>query len=112
MKSKLQFQPREMKMSISPNGQELLIHIPLTLTREFFVPKPRHENGMIDMTALTCREKDTIKKVIEGKSNKEIANELNLSVRTVKFHVTSLLRKCWVSSRYDLQNLARSVASQ
>ena len=44
--------------------------------------------------------------VIEGCSNREIADRLHLSVRTVEKHVESLLRKTNTSSRTKLARVA------
>ena len=51
---------------------------------------------------LTRRERQTLEGLLKGWSNKEIANSLNLSVRTVKFHVSSLLVKFGVRFRTEL----------
>ena len=51
---------------------------------------------------LTAREKSVLGGIIECKSNKEIASGLNLSERTVKFYVSSLLVKHNVNSRTKL----------
>jgi DNA-binding NarL/FixJ family response regulator len=51
---------------------------------------------------LTRREQDTLGALLKGASNKEIANDLNVSVRTVKHHVSSLLRKFGVHGRGEL----------
>ncbi len=46
---------------------------------------------------LTERERDVLR--LLGKSNKEIAAQLNISERTVKFHVTSIFNKLGAESR-------------
>jgi DNA-binding NarL/FixJ family response regulator len=51
---------------------------------------------------LTRREEEVLEGVLGGKANKEIASELNLSERTVKFHVSSLLAKFRVRRRQDI----------
>ena len=51
---------------------------------------------------LTRREEEVLAGVTRSLANKEIANELNLSERTVKFHVSSLLAKFKVRSRMEL----------
>lgn len=51
---------------------------------------------------LTRREQEVLAGVAEQLSNKEIAAHLNLSERTVKFHVSSLLEKFRVRSRMAL----------
>jgi DNA-binding NarL/FixJ family response regulator len=48
---------------------------------------------------LTARELDVLRLVGEGKANKEIAAELSLSERTVRSHVSSILRKLGLNSR-------------
>lgn len=51
---------------------------------------------------ITAREQEVFQLLCENKANKEIGNALNISCRTVKFHVSSLLSKYKVQSRYDL----------
>jgi two-component system, NarL family, response regulator LiaR len=48
---------------------------------------------------LTERETDVLNLLAEGKANKEIANELHLSINTVKTHVRSIINKMAVDSR-------------
>lgn len=48
---------------------------------------------------LTCREHEVLRLVANGLSNKEIAATLNLSVRTVKAHVSNVLQKLNVADR-------------
>ena len=43
--------------------------------------------------ALTAREREVMQRVIEGKPNKLIAEELDISVRTVEFHRANLMEK-------------------
>jgi DNA-binding CsgD family transcriptional regulator len=47
------------------------------------------------------RELQVINLLLEGKSNKEIAQELGITVRTVEFHITNILAKVGVSSRAE-----------
>lgn len=48
---------------------------------------------------LTPREFDVLEQIVRGKSNKEIATELNVSEATVKTHINSLLGKLGVTDR-------------
>jgi NarL family two-component system response regulator LiaR len=48
---------------------------------------------------LTERETDVLRLLAQGRSNKEIALELNISEKTVKTHVSSILRKLYLPSR-------------
>jgi len=51
---------------------------------------------------LTRREQEVLNGVVRSLANKEIAASLNLSERTVKFHVSSLLAKFRVRGRMEL----------
>src|SRR5205814_5884676 len=51
---------------------------------------------------LTRREQEVLNGVTRSLANKEIAVSLNLSERTVKFHVSSLLAKFQVRGRMEL----------
>ena len=55
---------------------------------------------------LTRREEEVLDGILRSLANKEIAAELNLSERTVKFHVSSLLSKFKVRSRMELMREA------
>lgn len=48
---------------------------------------------------LTPREFDVLEQIVHGKSNKEIAAELDVSEATVKTHINSLLGKLGVTDR-------------
>ena len=77
---------------------------------------PEHLNGLTEKAEklleaghcvknsvkLTRREEEVLDGVLRSLANKEIASELNLSERTVKFHVSSLLSKFKVHSRMEL----------
>ena len=49
--------------------------------------------------ALTVRERDVLRLVADGLPNKQIARQLGISERTVKFHLSSVLRKLDAASR-------------
>ena len=53
----------------------------------------------LDRIGLTPRQTEVLAKLLQGKPNKLIARELNLSVETVKDHVAAVLRALNVSSR-------------
>ena len=48
---------------------------------------------------LTGRELDVLRQIVDGKSNKEIGNVLNISEATVKSHINNILSKLGVSDR-------------
>jgi DNA-binding NarL/FixJ family response regulator len=49
--------------------------------------------------ALTAREIEVLKRIVAGRSNKEIASDLFISEATVKTHINSLLSKLGVTDR-------------
>jgi len=55
---------------------------------------------------LTPRELTTLRLMADGKSNKEIANELGISERTVKTHLGHLFEKLGVTSRTEAVKIA------
>lgn len=48
---------------------------------------------------LSAREREVLRLVAAGRSNKEIATELRIAERTVKFHVTSIFDKLGAENR-------------
>ena len=57
---------------------------------------------------ITERERELILKVMQGKSNATIAEELFISLPTVKTHLHNIYQKLGVDSRYDLLAKVRS----
>ena len=55
---------------------------------------------------LTPREMTTLKLLADGKANKEIANDLSISERTVKTHLGHLFEKLGVTSRTEAIKVA------
>jgi NarL family two-component system response regulator LiaR len=55
---------------------------------------------------LTEREMEVLQLLAQGKPNKEIAEELVISERTVKFHVSSILNKLEASNRTEAVTIA------
>ena len=52
-----------------------------------------------DRMGLTVRELDVLRLVAAGRSNREIADELFISVKTASVHVSNILGKLGVTSR-------------
>jgi len=55
---------------------------------------------------LTSRNREVLKLVADGRSNKEIASLLNISVKTVEFHKSSMMRKLGLGTTADLVRFA------
>jgi two-component system response regulator DctR len=64
--------------------------------------------GLVSKLAeLTDRERDVMRLVIEGLPNKLIADQLDISVRTVEVHRSRIFEKMAVKSAVELANLLR-----
>jgi two-component system response regulator NreC len=57
---------------------------------------------------LTPREREVLSLLALGYTNREIADELDISVRTAETHRASILAKLRVRTRADLVRYARS----
>jgi len=79
--------------------------VPRSLLSEFVdsVINSRGRRVKVESTAeLSRREQEVLDSLLENLANKEIASKLNISERTVKFHVSNLLSKFGVRRRADL----------
>jgi two-component system, LuxR family, response regulator DctR len=59
------------------------------------------------LDSLTERERDVMRLVIEGLPNKLVADQLNISVRTVEVHRSRVFDKMGVKSAVELANALR-----
>ena len=59
-----------------------------------------------ELDQLTTREREVLRYIARGYAYKEIARELHISVKTVETHVSSVLRKLQLTSRYQLSRWA------
>ncbi|MFS0840198.1 response regulator [Paenibacillus sp. 1P03SA] len=77
-------------------GQSILeSQVASKLMNRFRQPKPEaapHED-------LTEREMEVLRLIAAGKSNQEVADDLFIGIKTVKFHVTNVLAKLGVEDR-------------
>jgi DNA-binding NarL/FixJ family response regulator len=62
--------------------------------------------GALPRTAVTSREREIIQLLAEGKSNKEAAATLGVSVKTIEAHRANLMRKLHLRSLSDLVRYA------
>ncbi|WP_140400591.1 LuxR C-terminal-related transcriptional regulator, partial [Gulosibacter sp. 10] len=62
------------------------------------------------LAALTARELEIANRLIDGESNRQIAEALVVSQATVRFHVSNVLRKLQVSSRGAAARVLRVLA--
>jgi DNA-binding NarL/FixJ family response regulator len=59
----------------------------------------KREEDARDTASLTIREKEVLKLLARGATNKQIAGELGIMERTVKHHITNIFAKLNVSAR-------------
>jgi DNA-binding NarL/FixJ family response regulator len=81
-------------------GQSTENEQPAPAVEDRVPPAPRYNS-------LTSRQRDVLRRIGEGKSNKQIARELALSENTVKIHVAAILRVLGVDNRTQAAVLAR-----
>lgn len=62
----------------------------------------RHKTVQDDDSGMTEREREVLLLIAEGKNNKDISEELHISIKTVKTHVSNLLMKCEMDDRTQL----------
>ncbi|MEJ3651956.1 LuxR C-terminal-related transcriptional regulator [Actinomycetes bacterium KLBMP 9759] len=60
------------------------------------------------LLTLNPRELDVLAHLVRGRRNSSIAEQLHISVNTVKFHVANILAKLEVGSRGEAAALART----
>ena len=65
-----------------------------------------HAPGDAELDQLTPREREVLRYIARGYAYKEIAAELTISARTVESHVSAVLRKLQLTSRYELSRWA------
>ncbi len=88
--------------------------LPPTLTGSLFSHIVEHavQSGkvdrLIDAVRMTKREQEVLASIAAGRSNKEIARELNIAIYTVKSHVHNILEKLALHTRLELATFAHT----
>jgi DNA-binding NarL/FixJ family response regulator len=59
-----------------------------------------------EVDQLSPREREVLRHIARGYTYKEVGSELGISVKTVETHVSTVLRKLQLSSRYELSRWA------
>ncbi|MHB8135706.1 MAG: response regulator [Anaerolineaceae bacterium] len=85
---------------------ELYIHP--KMIRSLFLPEStKDEPKQSSHENLTSREEDVLKLIVQGYTNKQVADELGISIRTVEGHRANLTDKLGIHSRVDLLRYAK-----
>jgi two-component system response regulator DctR len=82
----------------------------LGVSARAFEARRSNSNLQVKLTDLTERERDVMRLVVEGLPNKLIADQLDISVRTVEVHRARVFDKMDVKSAVELANLLRALA--
>lgn len=91
-----------------PFGAQALlkkIQAALALSQVEYHKRREKETQEARIALLTPREREVIQRVVNGKSSREIAEQLELSVRTVENHRTRIMEKLHVVSTVELVKL-------
>ena len=83
------------------NGEAVLSPAITRLLLEDYLSRDIHKSEN-DANTLSSREREVLQLIAEEKTSKEIAEILNLSVKTVQSHRTSLMQKLDLHDRGDL----------
>lgn len=64
-----------------------------------------HKTSNIEESKLNDRENDVVNEIIKGNSYKMVAQNLGISINTVRSHIKSIYRKLNINSNIELANL-------
>jgi RNA polymerase sigma factor (sigma-70 family) len=62
----------------------------------------RPEMGSVPISELSERQREVLQRVLDGKPSRQIAEELEISVKTVEFHRARIMQKLGVRSAAEL----------
>lgn len=93
------YQLYDLLESISRGEAPLSGVIAAKILKEFTRPNSPASQEPAVIDELTPRETHILQLVVEGKSNKDIANELVISENTVKIHIRNILEKLHLKNR-------------
>lgn len=93
------------------NDQELLDKIQRAIEKGMHDTEHQHEVNKLKVRydSLTPREHEVMSKVVEGKLNKIIASELNVSNKTVEAHRAKVMEKMKASNLAELIRMASHI---
>jgi two-component system response regulator DctR len=80
----------------------------LALSAKRLTALNRSSNLQALLDGLTERERDVLRLVVDGLPNKMVADQLDISVRTVEVHRARVFEKMGVKSAVELANLLRN----
>ncbi len=64
------------------------------------------KNQQLILSRLTAREQQVLERIVAGRLNKQIAGDLNISIKTVEAHRANIMEKLEVTTVADLMKIA------
>jgi FixJ family two-component response regulator len=90
------------------NELQTLVEKMLVTARESYKDAIIHKNNQSLLSKLTSRERQVLERIVAGRLNKQIADDLTISIKTVEAHRANIMEKLSVSTVADLLRLALS----
>jgi NarL family two-component system response regulator LiaR len=89
------------------NAVEGIAAIEAFLAQVASSPGNSHDIASPDSTGLSLREQDVLRLLATGRSNQQIADELVISLNTVRRHVSNIFDKTGAANRVEAATYAR-----
>ena len=87
---------------------KILVEKMLARARVDYAKADTQKNTQNLLSKLTGREKQVLERIVAGRLNKQIADDLNISIKTVEAHRANIMEKLNVNTVADLLRLALS----
>jgi len=90
------------------NELQNLVEKMLVTARSSYKEASLQKNNQSLLSKLTGRERQVLERIVAGRLNKQIADDLTISIKTVEAHRANIMEKLNVSTVADLLRLALS----
>jgi FixJ family two-component response regulator len=91
---------------------KVLVEKMLARARIDYAKADTQKNNQNLLSKLTGREKQVLERIVAGRLNKQIADDLNISIKTVEAHRANIMEKLNVNTVADLLRLALSESNK
>ncbi|WP_320534545.1 response regulator transcription factor [Robbsia andropogonis] len=85
-----------------------LVKAMLERSRNMNVEAAQHRDSLERLSKLTAREQQVLERITAGRLNKQMADDLGISIKTVEAHRANIMEKLNVNTVADLLRLALS----
>jgi DNA-binding CsgD family transcriptional regulator len=94
-------------IKLSVAHEALIFAQELAHTQPVWTPEQGLSAAFIEKYEITPREREVVEAILQGKTDKEISNTLNIAVNTVQVHSKRIYRKTGAAGRFALSALVR-----